>query len=60
MYYGNTKVHTFANTIGANSTVHFYCGIGAATSSSGDFWTNNPPRIRFADNNGNSIYNVGG
>lgn len=60
MYYGNTKVHTFANTIGANSTVHFYCGIGQTTSSNGDFWTNNPPRIRFGDNNGSASYDVGG
>ena len=60
MYYGNTKVHTFSNTIGASSTVHFFVGIGQTTSSNGDFWTNNPPRIRFADNNGNSAYNVGG
>ena len=60
MYYGNTKVHTFANTIGASSTVHFYCGVGGTTSSNGDFWTNNPPRIRFADNDQNTTYNVGG
>ena len=60
MYYGNTKVHTFANTIGASSTVHFYCGIGQNTSSNGDFWTNNPPRIRYGDNGENTSYNVGG
>lgn len=60
MYYGNTKVHTFANAIGSNSTVHFYVGIGQATSSNGDFWTNNPPRIRYGDNNGSADYDVGG
>ena len=60
MYYGNTKVHTFNNTIGASSSVHFYVGIGQSTSSNGDFWTNNPPRIRYADNNGSADYDVGG
>tara|TARA_Y100000592_G_C5443116_1_gene304516 strand:+ start:7 stop:1542 length:1536 start_codon:yes stop_codon:yes gene_type:complete len=61
VYYGNTKVHTFSNLVDASSPIHFYVAIGHNTdNSSGDNWTNNPPRIRYGDNNGNADYDVGG
>ena len=61
VYYGNTKVHTFTNLIGTSKEIHWWVGItGASSPSNGDFWTNNPPRVRYADNNGSSVYNVGG
>lgn len=60
VYYGNTKVHTFTNLIPASKEIHWWVGTGHASSSNGDYWTNNPPRVRYADNNGSSAYNVGG
>jgi hypothetical protein len=61
VFYGNTKVHTFSNLVPASSPIHFYIGIGHNTDNSGgDNWTNNPPRLRYADNNGSAEYDVGG
>jgi len=60
VYYGNTKVHTFTNLIPASKEIHWWCATGHSSSSNGDYWTNNPVRIRYGDNNGNTDYDVGG
>ena len=59
VYYGNTKVHTFANLIPASKEIHWWCATGHASASSGDYWTNNSPRIRFGKA-ANTDYDVGG
>jgi len=60
VYYGNTKVHTFTNLIPASKEIHWWVGTGHVSSSNGDYWTNNSPRVRYADNNGSTDYDVGG
>jgi len=60
VYYGNTKVHTFTNLIGSSKEIHWWVGTGHSSSSNGDYWTNNPVRVRYGDNNGNTDYDVGG
>lgn len=60
VYYGNTKIHTFTNLIPSSKEIHWWVGTGHASSSNGDYWTNNSPRVRYADNNGSTSYDVGG
>ena len=60
VYYGNTKVKTFSTVIPTGKEIHWWVGTGQASSSNGDYWTNNSPRVRYADNNGSADYDVGG
>jgi hypothetical protein len=57
VYFGNTKIHTFSNSIPASKEIHWWVGNGQNSPSDGDHWSNNPPKIRFTSDS--ARFNIG-